>query len=57
MTDTVTVELIQNGRPVATQRIVADGTLHDVTFEARIAEERRVVSQVPGKIVSESEVD
>lgn len=32
----VTVELVQNGRPVATQRVLADGRLRSVEFEARI---------------------
>ena len=32
----VTVELIQNGRPVASQRIRADGVLRDISFDTRI---------------------
>lgn len=32
----VTVELVQNGRPVAAQRVLADGRLRDVAFEARL---------------------
>jgi len=32
----VTVELIHNGRPVASQRIRADGSLHDVAFDERV---------------------
>jgi hypothetical protein len=32
----VTVELVQNGQPVANQRIRADGSLRDVSFEIRI---------------------
>jgi hypothetical protein len=32
----VTVELIRNGRPVASQRIRADGVLRDVSFDARV---------------------
>jgi hypothetical protein len=32
----VPVELIVNGYPVATQKIVADGSFHDLAFESRI---------------------
>ncbi len=32
----VTVELVQNGRSVATQSVLADGRLRDVAFEARV---------------------
>lgn len=32
----VTVELIRNGQPVASQRVRADGVLRDVSFDARV---------------------
>jgi hypothetical protein len=32
----VTVELIRNGRPVASQRVRADGVLRDVSFDTRV---------------------
>jgi len=42
----VAVELIVNGYPVAKQKIVADGTLRDVTFDAKIERSSWVAARI-----------
>ena len=44
----VTVELIQNGRPIASQRVQADGTLRDVAFEVRAEQSGWIALRILG---------
>lgn len=44
----VTVELIQNGRPIASQRVRADGVLRDVSFDARVERSSWIALRIMG---------
>jgi hypothetical protein len=44
----VTVELVQNGKPVATQRVLADGNLRDVSFNVRIERSSWIALRILG---------
>jgi hypothetical protein len=44
----VTVELIVNGHPVASQRVRADGVLRDVSFDARVERSSWVALRIMG---------
>ncbi len=44
----VTVELVRNGRPVASQRVRADGMLRDVAFDAQIERSAWIALRILG---------
>jgi hypothetical protein len=44
----VTVELIRNGQPVASQRVRADGVLRDVSFDVRVERSAWVALRIMG---------
>lgn len=45
-TRTVPVEILQNGYPVATTEILADGTLHDLEFEIEITRSSWIAARI-----------